>query len=112
MRCKGCNRDIEVRWWTPEGCDAPVLEDLCGWCNSWSKSCLQAISKQEDEDFVVHWPKKAALGADLMVAPTEHIQKSGVHAVNADLGYVADVHQRAVWDGLDLEGADTDEDAP
>lgn len=90
MRCKGCNRDIEVRWWTPEGCDAPVLEDLCNTCKGWSACTLRAISATED-DPVVYWPPKVGLSSDLMEAPYEAARHAGVYPVNADLGKHASV---------------------
>lgn len=106
MRCKGCNRDIEVRWWTPEGCDAPVLEDLCGHCKRWSGCCLRAISREED-DPPVFWPEKVALGSEYMLAPVETIPATtGIRKANKETGYGA--FNRPNYD----EGHGDDEDAP
>ena len=34
MRCRACNADIRVSYWTPKGCTEPVLEELCAFCKS------------------------------------------------------------------------------
>jgi hypothetical protein len=34
-RCRGCNKEIEVRYIQPEGCKHPILEDLCTVCLYW-----------------------------------------------------------------------------
>jgi hypothetical protein len=90
MRCRGCNRDIEVRWFQPEGCDAPILEDLCSTCKSWSSCVVRSLSSDEEEP-VVYWPKKVGLGKDLMEAVYDSPPSSGVYAVNVDTGKHASV---------------------
>lgn len=34
-RCRGCNKEIEVKWVQPEGCKKPILECLCYTCLWW-----------------------------------------------------------------------------
>lgn len=36
-RCKGCDKEIEVKWWTPAGTKATILEDLCSLCLAWAE---------------------------------------------------------------------------
>ncbi len=35
-RCRGCDREIEVKWIQPAGCEAPILECLCSECLLWA----------------------------------------------------------------------------
>lgn len=36
-RCRGCNKEIEVRYVQPEGCSKPLLECLCHVCLWWAE---------------------------------------------------------------------------
>lgn len=40
-RCRGCNNEIEVKWWTPQGTKTPILEDLCNTCLAWAEVAKQ-----------------------------------------------------------------------
>jgi hypothetical protein len=33
--CRGCDRDIEVKFVAPQGAQSPILENLCPVCLSW-----------------------------------------------------------------------------
>ena len=35
-RCRGCDVEIEVKWWTPAHTKTPILEDLCNTCLAWA----------------------------------------------------------------------------
>lgn len=85
MRCKGCNRDMEVRWHQPEGAPEPLLEDLCNLCKGWATCTLRAISATE-EDPPVYWPKHVGIGKELMCSPAEHPHKIGIYKVDVDTG--------------------------
>lgn len=32
MRCKACDKEIEVNYWQPEDSPVVILEDLCPYC--------------------------------------------------------------------------------
>lgn len=36
-RCRGCNKEIDVKWWTPLGRKVAILEDLCSTCLAWAE---------------------------------------------------------------------------
>lgn len=68
MRCRACNRTMEVRWCVPEGAEQPVLEELCSHCLPWTKAVLK--SAQEPAS-AVFWPSAPSLPADHMKALSE-----------------------------------------
>lgn len=41
MRCRGCDKCIEVKWWSPPGDDGVhlphILESLCNTCLGWAR---------------------------------------------------------------------------
>lgn len=36
-RCKGCDKEIEVKWYSPAGTKLSLLEDLCNTCLAWAE---------------------------------------------------------------------------
>jgi hypothetical protein len=70
MRCRGCDREMEVRWHHPEGAETPVLEDLCSYCLPWSLAVLRSAEHKADPESnpAPFWPKKASLAPELMEA--------------------------------------------
>lgn len=68
MRCKACDRIMEVKWTRHEGCSDPVLEELCSVCIPWSKAVLR---NAEDKEEAAYWPASAGLPGELMVAHKE-----------------------------------------
>jgi hypothetical protein len=70
MRCRGCDREIEVKWHQPAGAEAPILEDLCSLCLPWSVAVLRSAEHKADPENhpAPFWPKKAGLMPDVMEA--------------------------------------------